>query len=115
MIITLYAGGAVMQELEVTWMRAIKVWWSMVWRVVAVSILVGIAISVVVGFIAGIFGYKEDVQVLTQLLGVITGIPIGIWAMKVVLGKEYADFRVALLPSSEALLEEQIERQKTDS
>lgn len=104
-----------MQELDVTWLRAIKVWWSMVWRVVAVSILVGIAISVVTGFIAGIFGYEKGVQAITQLLGVITGIPIGIWAMKVVLGMEYADFRIALLPSSEALLEEQKERQKAGS
>ncbi|HSR63343.1 MAG TPA: hypothetical protein VLN56_08060 [Gammaproteobacteria bacterium] len=104
-----------MQELDVTWIRAIKVWWSMVWRVIAVSILAGIAISVVVGFIAGIFGYKEGVQVITQLLGIITGIPIGVWAVKVVLGMEYADFRVALLPSSEALLEQQLAKQKTDS
>ena len=103
-----------MQELEVTWLRTIKVWWSMVWRFIAVSTLAGIAISIVVGFGAGLLGFSDKAPAFSQALGIITGIPIGIWAVKVVLKMEYADFRVALLPSSEVLLDRQMGKQEGD-
>ncbi len=30
--------------------------------------------------------------------GAIVGIPVGMWVVKIVIGTEYSDFRIALLP-----------------
>ncbi len=100
-----------MEELEVTWLRSIKVWWSITWRVVIYSLALGFIVSMPLGLAAA--ALELDVSLarwLTQTAGMLCGFFIAVWVIKIVLGKHYSDFRIILVPSDEALL-----RQKATS
>lgn len=78
-----------MEDVDVTWLRALEIWWAWLWRAFLWSILAGF----VVGFVAGFVGAVEA----APFLGGAVGLPIGIWVLKGVLGKTFSDFRIALL------------------
>ena len=78
-----------MQEVELNWERAIKVWWSLAWR----GVLFGFIAGFIAGFIVGALGFPN----LGTLAGLVVGIPIGMWVVKLVLAKSFSDFRLALV------------------
>ena len=78
-----------MNEVELNWARAIKVWWSLAWR----GILFGSIAGFIAGFIVGYLGFGN----LGALAGLVVGIPIGMWVVKLVLAKSFSDFRLALV------------------
>ena len=88
-------------ELEVTWKRATKVWWSYFWR----SIFAIIGAMIIGGFVGGIYGYilgmlgasAETVQLVVAPIGFIIGIGISIVPIKMILGKDFGDFRLVLI------------------
>jgi hypothetical protein len=85
--------------LEVTWGRAAKVWWSMIWRAVLFGGLGGAAAGFVLGVGMGVAGASVDtISRVTSVLGLVVGIPIGIWVVRNVLGKSWSDFRIVLVP-----------------
>lgn len=95
-----------MEELEVTWMRAFKVWWSLTWRIIVYSMIFGIVIGMPLGLAAAALGIGQgQASVILQNLATVIGLILGIWILKVVLTKSYSDFRIVLVPSDEALLE----------
>ena len=88
-------------ELEITWKRATRVWWSFLWRN-----LIAIVVSMILGFIAGyIFGFimkmlgasNETVQFVVTPIGGIIGLLISIVPIKMILGKDFGEFRLVLL------------------
>jgi hypothetical protein len=97
-----------MEEFAVTWKRATIIWWSLFWRWVLFSVLAGFIAGFVLGLVLAAFGKVEDAEVYGQIAGVIVGIPVGIWVVKKVLVKEFGRFRIALVPSSYALLEKSV-------
>ena len=78
-----------MTEIKLTWMKAIKIWWSFFWRGVFVAILCGFIVNF--GSIAG-----YDIKI-TVLLTFIVSILLQIHIVKYVLGKKFTGFRIALL------------------
>ena len=83
---------------EVTWMHAIKVWWSFTWRMLAYGFIGGFIIGLFLGFIMAMMGANEvAINNACRIAGFIIGIPIGIAVVKIVLQKRYSDFRIALL------------------
>ena len=83
---------------EVDWMRAVKVWWSLLWRSVLFSFLAGAAIGFIIGFFMGIFkAEQETVKTVSAIAGYIIAIPVGIAVVKHVLSKRYSDFKIALI------------------
>lgn len=101
-----------MEELEVTWGRAARIWWSIAWRSALAAGVVGIAIGVLVGIALGAAGRPDLARQFGQLLGIAVAIPVGIWAVKAVLSKEYRQFRVALISSAEATLGEIVSKMR---
>jgi hypothetical protein len=90
-----------MNELEVTWGRAIKVWWSIMWRAVLFGFIAGLVAGFIVGFIGGMAGAATGtITTLSGIAGGIVAIPVGMWVIKVVLTKRYSDFRIALVAGS---------------
>ena len=88
-------------ELEITWKRAARVWWSYLWRN-----LIAIVVSMLLGFIAGyilssimdMFGAStEKVQFVVTPIGGIIGLLISIVPIKMILGKDFGEFRLVLL------------------
>ena len=88
-----------MEELEVTWERALTVWWSLAWRSALIGFLVALVIGVAVGLLGRVLHLDPRfVSRLLRLTGIICGVAAAIWAMKHVLAKKFKDFRIVLLP-----------------
>ncbi len=91
-------------ELEVTWKRAMKVWWSYLWRNI-ITMIVLIILAGVVGFIIGFvlraFGAStQTIQYISASIGMIMGLIISIVPIRMILGKDFGEFRLVLLQSS---------------
>ena len=102
-----------MEELEVTWNRAIRIWWSLAWRGLLFGVIAGAIVGFIVGVAMGALGRPEEGGIYGQVAGMIAGIPVGMWVVKVVLSKEFRHYRIALVPSNEALLEKQVSNRST--
>lgn len=87
-----------MNEVEVTWGNALKVWWSIVWRAILFCAIAGFVVGLIIGFVGGFMGSdREFITRLSALAGGIVSIPVGIWVVKIVLTKRYSSFRIALV------------------
>ena len=92
-----------MNEAKSTWVRTIKVWWSVVWRFIAVTVVLVIITSTVERSIVTMGGLSQETvdqfkfQFEFAIISILN-IPITIWATKQVLNKSYSDFRLALVP-----------------
>ena len=93
-------------ELEVTWKRAVKVWWSYFWRniiAIIVAMLIGVVVGFIIGFILGAMGVStQTIQFITAPIGMIIGLLISIMPIKMILAKDYGEFRLVLLQTSSA-------------
>lgn len=88
-------------EVEVTWGRVVKVWWSLVWRGLALGMLAGFGAGFIIGFAGAIGGMsRESIALYSMLAGGAAGIPVGMWVLKGVLRKRFSDFRLALISTS---------------
>ena len=81
-----------MQEVEVTWGRSIKVWWSLAWRW-----LIFLVVVVLVSVAALMFPSGQIVGQISIIFPYVVVIPMSIWIVKLVLGTAYSDFRLVLL------------------
>ncbi len=89
-------------EIDVTWGRAAKVWWSLLWRSILFAGVAGFVVGVIVGIVGAIAGAsREAVSVVSAFAGLGLGVPIGIWVVKLILSKNFSDFRVALVPRTD--------------
>lgn len=88
-------------ELEITWKRAVRVWWSYLWRnLIAVisGLIVGGGIGGVLGFVMGRMGVpRQVIMFVTALIGGVLGLLISIVPIKLILGKDFGEFRLVLL------------------
>lgn len=94
-------------ELELTWGRAVRVWWSYFWRnliaIVAAMILGGI-VGFIVGFVMGMLGVSiTAIQYTTGLLGILIGTALSVVPMKMILGKDFGDFRLVLMSKANSV------------
>jgi hypothetical protein len=92
-------------ELEVTWPRALRVWWALAWRSFLAIPLAG-ALGCVIGFVMGLLGpllhvdqrrVMFAIQLVVMPMGAAIGVLVGIWATRAVLRKSFREFRIALI------------------
>lgn len=95
-----------MEQLEVTWWRATRIWWSLAWRSIFYTLLFTFLLGIIIGLLAATLGVAERIRPYAEVIGFIIGIPIGIWVVKIVMEKHYSDFRIVLLPSLESMLDD---------
>ena len=87
-----------MTELEITWARTTRIWWSLVWRGLLFGFLSGFVAGFIVGFLGGMLRLDPQIaRALGILAALIVGIPVGLWIVKNVLGKKFKGFRIALV------------------
>ena len=86
-----------MTELDVTWGRAARVYWSFVWRTILFMIPFGLVISLIVMFLASIHILPEAHRWMIQIVGMPFGVLLGIYITKRVLSASMSDFRIALV------------------
>src|SRR4051812_19934326 len=86
------------EGLEVTWGRAIKVWWSIAWRALFVSLVLGFGVGLVFGLFAAAGGISSvAAAALGQLAGGLLGIAVSVWAVRKALMRSFSDFTIVLL------------------
>ena len=88
-------------ELEITWKRVIRVWWAYVWRnilaIIAGAVIGGI-VGAIMGFVLGALGASaETIQILAMPVGLVIGLALSVIPMKLILGKNFGEFRLVLL------------------
>ena len=88
-------------ELEVTWGRAVRVWWAYLWRGILAmlgAMVVGFVVGFAVGFVLGVAGVGvPTIQMITAPIGAIIGLLMSIIPMKLILGKDFGEFRLSLV------------------
>jgi hypothetical protein len=90
-----------MKELEVTWNRALTVWWSLAWRGLLFGFLAGLLAGFIIGFFGRLLGIDRGlVNSLSKLAGIVVSIPVGMWVVRVVLRKKFSEFRITLVEDS---------------
>jgi hypothetical protein len=89
-------------ELEVTWGRAVRVWWAYLWRnliAIAVAFVLAVLVGAIFGFILGAAGVSlKTIQIVTMPIGFALGLIISVIPMKLILGKDFGEFRLLLVP-----------------
>lgn len=100
-----------MDEIKVGWSHAVTIWWSLIWRWVLFGSIAGFIAGIVLGLVSSSLGLTDQLDIYGQLIGVFVSIPVGIWVVKHVLSLEYRRYRIALLPSHEAMLERVVDRE----
>jgi uncharacterized membrane protein YeaQ/YmgE (transglycosylase-associated protein family) len=87
-----------MERIEVTWLLALKVWWSYTWRSVILGLIGSFIPTFFIGFIGAVVGVpKEPISVICGIIGGVIGLIISIYVMKKILSKKYKAFSVALI------------------
>ncbi len=88
-------------ELEVTWGRTVKVWWAYLWRAIIAMIagaVAGVIVGGIIGLILGLLGAPiHIVPFITAPIGLGMGLAISIVPIKLILGKDFGEFRLVLL------------------
>jgi hypothetical protein len=88
-------------ELEITGTRVVRIWWAYLWRsliAIVASMLIGGVVGFVVGAILGAMGVSaRTIQIVCAPIGFIIGMAISIVPLRMILGKDFGEFRVVLL------------------
>ena len=96
---TVSATNEVAQKSELTWQRALSVWWLLYWRGVIGGVIIAVVIGFGIGLIGSLAGVNEEAVKFTST---VVGTPLGfVWVivvMQMALRKRYRDFRLALIP-----------------
>jgi len=83
---------------EVTWQRALKVWWSLIWRGLLFTFLATGAVGLAIGFIMELIKLNPEViRTVCIIAGYVVCIPVGIIVTKSILNKHYSDFKIVLI------------------
>ena len=88
-------------ELSATWDRTAQIWWAFFWRNALILIpatLVGALLGGTVGILLGIAGAPpETVRIATFPIGFLVGASSSIIPLKMILGKDFGEFRLVLV------------------
>lgn len=93
-------------ELEITWSRATRVWWSYLWRnllAIIGAVVIGAIVGGILGFIMGMLGVPQaTIQLIVAPISFVIGLGISIIPLKMILGKDFGEFRLVLIANSPA-------------
>lgn len=91
-------------ELEITWPRVVRIWWSFLWRnliAILVAMVLGGIVGFILGFFMGIFGVPvRTIQFITAPIGAVIGLGISIFPLWMILGKSFGRFRLVLVSTT---------------
>jgi hypothetical protein len=84
--------------LDVTWTRAMKVWWALVWRAALAGLVVGAILGALGGIGVALTG-RGDPGTVGGALGTIGSLPASIYVVRQILRKRFRDFTIRLVPT----------------
>ncbi len=91
--------------LEIGWAVGLRIWWSIAWRTVVVTLLSVLAVGSMAATYLNHVGGEWPISAIINTLMLLFSVPAGIWAVKSVLNKDFRDYRLLLLPSHRLLIE----------
>jgi len=83
--------------LEVTWRRAVAVWWSLAWRLILFSALTAAIAAVAVGLLLVLIGRRDLADPILKILPYVTSVPVSIAVVRRVLRRNFRDFSIRLV------------------
>jgi len=88
-------------ELDITWGKAIRIWWSLLWRnlllAIVVSVFVGMPIGFIIGFSMSAMGAPQEmILFVCWPIGFFIGLASSVIPIKMILGKDFGDFRLII-------------------
>ena len=84
--------------IDVTWKRAIKIYWSMLWRIIILSLIAPIIMIYTIGIILHqIEGTNSIFMSFLPFLCIVFTIIVSFFVLKSTLNKQYSDFRISLI------------------
>jgi membrane associated rhomboid family serine protease len=87
-----------MREVEITIGRLLRVYWLFLWRAIIGGLVIGAVFGFVIGFIMGAAGFAQaQIAVVTSTAGLIIGTVWSVVVVRMMLEKQYSDFRIALI------------------
>ena len=92
-----------MLESELTWRRALKIWWLMLWRSTLMIVPASFAAGATVGALLALSGLRVSehpfaFQSAGFAAGSLVSFPIAVLVIRMAVRKKYQDFRLAVLP-----------------
>jgi hypothetical protein len=90
------------QELEVTWARTLRIWWSYVWRCGLYGGLLGLLLGFVGGVVVALMGRPDLSALVGGIWGYLGAIPISIIMLRNILRKRFPEFTVRLVRNVES-------------
>ena len=94
-----------MEQVDVTWIRVVKIYWLIFWR----GMLLVILSTLLAGFVLPIllipFHIPETVYIwIARVIGAAIGAVVGIFVIKMLFEKSFSDFELVLVkPGSQAV------------
>jgi tellurite resistance protein TehA-like permease len=85
---------------DVTWERALRVWWALVWRTMIFGMVAGAILGAIAGVGTVITG-RGNPHTIGFALGWLASIPVSIYAVRQVLRKRFRTFSIRLVERSE--------------
>lgn len=93
-------------ETEITWRRTWRIWWAYAWRnllMTIASMIAGGIVGFIVGFLLGMLGVEQQIiQYVTGSLGFVIGFLLSVLPMRMILGKNFGDFRLVLISNTDS-------------
>jgi hypothetical protein len=93
-------------EVEITWGRVIRVWWAYFWRnllAIFAAVIAGAIVGGLIGFVMGAMGLNiSAIQYVTASVGAFLGLSLSVMPIKMILGKDFGQFRLVLVASPQA-------------
>ena len=90
-------------ELEITWKRVVRIWWSFLWRnflAILGAVIIGAIVGFIFGLILGSMGVSvKTITMIVRPIGFLIGLGISVIPLKMVLGKDFGEFRLVLISS----------------
>ncbi len=93
-------------EVEISWRRTWRIWWAYAWRnllMTLASMVAGGIVGFIVGFLLGLLGVEQQIiQYITGSLGFVIGFLLSVLPMRMILGKNFGDFRLVLIRNTDS-------------
>ncbi len=84
--------------LDVTWGRALRIWWRFTWQCVVAALLAGLPLGTLAAITAVGMGQPNLAQGFGSALGYIGSVLVSMWIMRRLLCRPFPEFSLRLVP-----------------
>jgi uncharacterized protein with PQ loop repeat len=96
-VIAAGANDSKSEFVEVTWMRTLKICWSLFWMEMVFVLIASVISGVIIGVLSVSGVDKKGPTMISNVVTGILDIPVSLIILRYVLKKKYSDFRIALI------------------